>query len=321
MIAICLESSHARGTGHLFRGLNLIEFLSAKEIAYRLIVNEDPNTHLLLKKKGIPFETADFKDLTSNWETRIIQKHRITLWWNDRMETLPAHSKFVKQNGIPLVTLDDAGKGAELADLHIAPLILSESRAPAGKQVLTGVEYMVLNPAIDRCKRLREKRQSILVTMGGSDTYGMTQVVFRCLKELDIPATLHIGPSFRGENELYEEAGEDYPILSSTPSLVATMADFDLAITGGGITPFEANASGLPCLIISGENHERQNCKYLERIGSSIYLGHRDQIDSHRLKTCLEKLDIRSMSQAGMTHITTRGLENIWKHIEPLIYG
>ena len=36
------------------------------------------------------------------------------------------------------------------------------------------------------------------------------------------------------------------------------MSRHDLAVTGGGMTPFEANAAGLPCIVVANETFEIQ---------------------------------------------------------------
>ena len=81
-----------------------------------------------------------------------------------------------------------------------------------GKKILQGIEYLILNKEIDQYKKLRTKADQILVTLGGSDTYGVTLHVLKILKKYNIHATIHIGPSFEHTKELREEINENYRI-------------------------------------------------------------------------------------------------------------
>lgn len=306
----------------MYRCLNLAEFLQGKGVACLFIINPDERARAILQAKAVAFVEVDFA-ASGSWEGGVISREGITLWWNDRLNTSLGHAERVKAEGIPLVTMDDRGEGARLVDLHFAPLALENPSALGGKAVLTGPDYLILNPEIDRFKRLRASRDRLLVTLGGSDTYGVSLRVLELLMELGVLATVHIGPAFRDEPQLRAmmAAAEGYNILKSPESLLQAFSEFDLAIAGGGITPFEANASGLPCLLISSEEHERPACRFLDAAGSSIYLGHRDELDARVLGAALEGADVPAMSRKGLDRFSTGGLEAIWSRVESLIDG
>lgn len=300
--------------GHLYRALNLIDLLAMKEEKHIVIVNPDAAAQETLRSREIAFETVDLADVTSNWETRIIKKHRITVWINDRLDTDSRHALNVKNCGVKLVTFDDNGTGADHSDLHVAALAFSTHRSASGK-TLQGIDYLVLNREIANYRRLRTKRGKILVTLGGSDTYGATIKVVQLLKEMDLPADIHIGPSFGLRSELESIIDHRYRIIGKVPSLIETFFPYDLAITGGGITPFEANASGLPCVIVANELFEIENGRYLQEIGSSVFAGHHEQLDKSAFA---RSLDIETMSRIGMSRITLQGADNVYKQIQAL---
>ena len=68
MFAICLESSHVKGMGHLFRMLNFSKFLKEKKQKYIFVVNNNENLKSILVSNSVSFQAVDFKDLKSNWE-------------------------------------------------------------------------------------------------------------------------------------------------------------------------------------------------------------------------------------------------------------
>ncbi|HSA05554.1 MAG TPA: hypothetical protein P5556_00085 [Candidatus Gastranaerophilales bacterium] len=312
MFGICLEASHQKGLGHLYRALNLTEFLNSVNKEYVVFINNDKTAVSILKEKSVNFEIVKLVDFESDWETELIKKYRLKTWINDRLDTDIRHSQNIVKNGIKLIAFDDAGSGAELADINFAGLPCIFNRDLKGKKVCKGIQYLVLNKKIDFFKRERNNIDNILVTLGGSDTYGVTLKVVNILKELNKKACVITGPSFQHKNELKELINDDFAILDTVPSLIEEFYKYDLAITGGGVTPFEANACGLPCIIVANELFETENGKYLDNLGSSIFAGYHENINT---EIFTKELDIEKMSKIGLENIKTDGFENIYMEI------
>lgn len=315
MFAICIEASHQRGMGHFFRAMNLIAFLKEKHVSYLVLVNDHDKSKNILKENGVLFELVTLDDFTSGWEARLIEKYGITVWINDRLDTNILHAQAVKQSGVKLVSFDDRGSGATLADLHIAGLAFDDQEALHGHRILRGVNYLILNPEIDRCKRLRTKLERIVVTMGGSDTYGVTVRVVEILKKLGKIATIVLGPGFEHHELLHSAVTADFEIKTSLPSLIDEFKKYDLAITAGGITPFEACASGLPCIVIACESFEVPTVRLLQDLGCALFAGHYKEIDEAVFS---QSIDIAAMSRAGMSQLTTQGIANIYRELQRL---
>ena len=316
MLAICIECSHQRGMGHLFRALNLIETLKQQKEPYLLLVNEDEAAQKILQREKVRFLCVDLWDTVSDWEGKLIQKFEITVWLNDRLDTCLATAEHVHRAGILLYTIDDMGAGAALAEGNFASLCFKETEKIPGKTVYAGSRYLILNPQIASFRRLRQDCKNILVTLGGSDTYGVTLQVIAFLKEWqaahrDVGITVLLGPGSVIEKEVKEALlGTDFSLAASVPSLMSFFEKFDLAITGGGVTSMEAAASGLPCLIIANEIHEIQIGRYLEKAGCAVFAGYYREMRLERLE---EITDIRGMSKRGMETVDLSGAERICK--------
>ena len=315
MFAICIESSHKMGMGHLFRSLNFIDYLKEMDVSPIIFINKDAAAIEMLDTMDVRFEIVDLGDFLSNWETRLINKYGVDLWINDRLDTDLRHSQNVKRNGIKLVTFDDRGSGAEFADIHVASMPFNNKGDLKGKNVLRGLSYLILNKDIARYKRVRKKVEKIIITLGGSDSYGVTVKVVNIFRSLNKKATLHIGPSFMHHKELEMAANYNFSIISKVPSLMATFYEYDLAVTGGGITPFEANASGLPCIIIANEIFEIENGKFLDELGSSVFAGYHENINVGSFNM---DLDIEKMSMTGINSISLNGAKNVYRMIQSL---
>lgn len=311
MFALCIESSHERGMGHLYRMLNFSMTLKESNIPFKFYVNDDEVAMNLLRYHNLGFSIVPLRDFCSEWEKEIVKNDAITLWINDRLNTEVGHAERVKREGIPLVTFDDRGSGASVSDLNIAALAFENVNLLEGKKVLHGVDYLILNPEISNFSKLRTRIDSIIITMGGSDTHGVTLKVAKHLLSRNLKATIILGPSFSHHKEL-EEISSTVKILHGVPSLIEEFSRHDLAITGGGVTPFEACASGLPCIVIANEDFEVQNGRALERMGSSYFAGHHSQVDLSILDC---EIDIESMSRIGMEKVSLNGRQRVLKEI------
>ena len=308
MYAICIESSHARGMGHFYRAMNLADALTQSGLQYIIYLNDHPPSLHILVDRGIRHRVVDLYDYTSSWEASLIMKDGITLWINDRIDTDLRHAEHIKRANIALVTFDDRGSGAALADLHIAALAFDADEPLQGAKVLRGAEYLILNPEIQRYTRERKQSGSILVTLGGSDTYGVTVKVVQFLKEMGLTATVVIGAAFMHIAKLHEVLTESFTLKCGVHSMIEEYSYHELAITGGGITPFEANASGLPCVVIANELFEIPVGNELQRLGGSVFAGYHESLSQPLFNPVLP---LEKMSQAGMRNIGLQGTQRV----------
>lgn len=314
MFAICLESSHARGMGHLFRMRHLAQELRARKLPFVFLVNDHEPSLQLLRQDDLPFETVDL-DHVEHWAQAAIRRTQARVWINDRLDTNLAQAQAVKQTGIRLTTFDDRGAGASLADLHIAALAFTADKPLGGRRVASGHEYLILNPEIARCRRQRVKVEQILVSMGGSDTYGATVKVVALLRRLGHSATVVIGPSFQHRAALDAEADAHFELKINVPSLIEEMSRHDLAVVGGGITAFEAAASGLPAIVIANEGFEVPVARHLAGLGAARYAGHHSALDESAFAV---PRDVAAMSLAGLSKVSLDGAEKVCQLLQEL---
>jgi spore coat polysaccharide biosynthesis predicted glycosyltransferase SpsG len=315
MFAICLESSHSKGMGHLFRMLNFAKYLQIKKENFIFLITNNKKTKDILELNELDFEIVDLNNFKDCWELRILDKYKIKYWVNDRLDTEKKHVSNLKNGSYSpkIITFDDLGTGAVLSDINVCGLFFNKENIK-GKKILKGVDYLILNNEIDLYKRERNIIERVLVTLGGSDTYGVTIKVLKLLKKYNIKATIHIGPSFNHFIELENELTSDYEVITYVPSFIEEFSKYDLAITGGGVTPFESNASGLPCLIIANEIFEIENGEFLDSLGSSKFLGYHENINKELFKNIFN-LNINKMSRNGLFQFNTKAIEKIYKEI------
>ncbi len=256
-----------------------------------------------LEKIAVPFASVkNIKD--PEWEMQLITRFRPKVWINDRLNTDVEHAKKIKRAGLRLATFDDVGSGATLADLHVAALANVRSELPAGKKTLIGVEYLTFPPEVSDLRRLRTKNKRWIVTLGGSDTHGATISVVKWLFARTIPATIVLGPAFAHDSALSSLDSENLIIKRGVPSLLKALADHDFAITGGGLTAFEAAVLGVPTAIVANEPWEVKHAMYLQSLGCSVFAGTHDQIN---LDVLGQTMDFESMREAALNSFMPDG--------------
>lgn len=302
--------------GHLYRALALCVTLLERGFPLRVFINRNEASQAILERRGIPFDLVELDPARSGWQSHAISRYGISLWIDDRLNTDARHAQLVKDNDIPLVTFDDRGDGAAMADLNIVALSFDDAERLPGRRVLRGPGYLILNREIARYRHARTGMGSIVVTLGGSDTYGATVKVVRILKSAGLGATVIVGPAFKHVSELDQVLDDHFVLKPNVPSLMEEFSHHALAITGGGITPFEANAAGLPCIIIANEDFEIPVGEGLARRGGAVFAGHHSRIDARKLTT---PLSIPVMSQAAMWAVDLQGVDRVLNEIEGLI--
>jgi spore coat polysaccharide biosynthesis predicted glycosyltransferase SpsG len=323
---ISIEASHQRGMGHLFRGINLGRALGDAGHHICFVVNRDYRSLAILQASGFANEVID-SYANAGWEGEIIREQAPDWWINDRLDTDAGHARAVIATGVRLATFDDHGGGASLALHDFLAMDLSPAEIrPNGRY---GSEYIILNPATDEYRRMRRHRaacESILVSMGGSDTHGVTHEVVKALAALNPAIAIHVvtGPNFRHHDELantVREAGIHPIIHCQVPDLIGMMADADIVVCGGGVTLFEAAALGVPALTVANEPHEVPVVKWFARQGFSINAGfHRDDFSGalgQGAARLLADHDARlRMGERGMSLVDTGGTGRIISLLE-----
>jgi hypothetical protein len=295
-----------------------------------MVCNDDPCAIALMQNAGVQFFLAptDRPDVTG-WEKNVLEGFRPALWLNDRLGTGAEHAKEILGKA-RLVTLDDPGEGGLLAETRILSMPCMFSGMP-GRQDYVGVEYLLLDPAVGSGKTVRNDSDEleILVSMGGSDTWGASIYVAKQLLSMAQPATILTGPAFAHNRELEEIMRADSRNIlhrkEAVPSLAEIFPDYTLLLCSGGMTPFEAAANGLPAAVLATEEHERANAMYIHKQGFGIMLGERYKGGftgnvGEAIAIC-RKRGLKRMSETAAQTIDGHGLERVTAILVGMLHG
>lgn len=320
-----VDASDAIGTGHLVRCLTLAGALRAHGVEVSFVCREHAG-HLgrLVEQQGyavglLPlsdaFDAGDDDNAYAPWlgaswqddaaQTRaliealptipdwlIIDHYAIDQRWEDTMRAAVGN----------ILVIDD------LADRnHAANLLLDQNLVPrmqdryAGKvssecRLLLGPDYALLQSpyaelherAIVRAGRIGR----LLVFFGGSDVHDLTSRTLTALLRLnrpDIEVDMVISETSPHAEDIRRQiaVAKNVHLHSGLPSLAPLMAKADLAIGAGGVTTWERLCLGLPALVVTVAENQREIAEELDRRGLVRHLGHHDQVDVTMIETAL----------------------------------
>lgn len=323
---LCIEASHGMGMGHFYRSVLVLKELLASGREAVLVINDDEISVAEARRRGIPFTVATRGYVEdSPWENELIDRYRPDCWIDDRLDTSQTHAERVRAAGLRFITFDDHGPGALLAHKRIMALDVS-ARDLSG-QSFCGPDYMVLDPEVIRLRAASPapaSLNSIVVTLGGSDTYGVTPRVIAALKSqfAEISVTVVLGPNFQHDDELARALNLPgrltVNIERNVPSLIAYMARADLVICSGGTTHFQVAALGKPAVCIANEPHEIPIGRWFEDKGCGIYAGfHEERVETGLIKAVQSLAEqperLIHMSRKALNAVDGKGLERVMK--------
>jgi len=192
-----------------------------------------------------------------------------------------------------------------------------------------GPAYAILDPAFARVPRrsssvVREPR--ILVSMGGSDPYGLTLQALRALDGMEdsdkeaFRVTVAIGPAFLHEEELrvwLTGARRQYECRRGD-SLLDLMVNSDIALVSFGTTVYELAAAGLPALALSITADHAQSAEVFAQSGSLMHLGLFSSISPAQIQSAVRELTNHQqlrleMAQRGQALVDGKGAERVAK--------
>ncbi|EJO77051.1 UDP-2,4-diacetamido-2,4,6-trideoxy-beta-L-altropyranose hydrolase [Leptospira interrogans] len=133
-------------------------------------------------------------------------------------------------------------------------------------QIFTGIEYVLLRkPYREDFERLnvREKVESILITLGGSDQLNLVPKILEILTKIkpEWGKEVVIGSSFQNIKEI--ESIMDKNTKLHLPMSASEMRDLmlsvDLAVTAGGQTTYELAKCAVPMIIIETAENQKLN--------------------------------------------------------------
>ncbi len=164
-------------------------------------------------------------------------------------------------------------------------------------------------------------RPTLLVTMGGSDPFGLTERCANALKGLDpvFRARFVIGPGFKNKVRLARSIvslSPNFETVEGADGLTTEFATADLALIAFGVTAYELAAYGVPAAYLGISADHALSASAFEQAGMGVSLGTADSVSDKAIAKAVWALlndGVRrhAMRTAGMMTIDGSGASHI----------
>lgn len=312
------KGGHKEGMGDVTYSLALAEEFKRQGYDILFITNNNQNVIKLISE-------SDFKYIIG--ETlfdleKCVKERAIDIAVLIQLDTPEDEALVFRRHTQVLVTIDDRGKAASLADLRFNILYPDRNSYSDFKYIALSHRFREKHAF---SKVIKKQVEKILVIQGGSDTYGFISKIVKALYDIavDIDIEVIIGPNFSHYQELQKEidaAPRNFNIIRDKSDLSDLMMQADLAITAAGLTLFELACLGVPAIVICAELFEIETAQRLEDEGFGVSLGFGEYVDENELYRLVKRLmndfNLRSeMSRKGKELIDGYGTKKIVEKI------
>lgn len=308
------EASHAQGMGDLWGSLALADEFARHTDEVLLVVSGGDEAVVTIRQRGYRYEVVE----SFETERAVLATFEPDVVVVNKLSNPPGYIQALRRLCGLVVTIDDAGEGAWYADLRVNVFYHTGEAVTDPAFVTLRREF---RDAHSRHRRIKKEVGELLITQGGSDTYGFTSRIVGALEGMSLRphCTVVLGPAFRHWAQL-EAALATSRLRVSTATNVGDMVDrmlkADLAITAGGLTMFELACVGTPSVTVCAERFESETVARMAVAGTTINLGFGGDLDYERLAPILDDLaaDVEArqrMSTLGKALIDGRGCERV----------
>ena len=282
-VLIYTYGNHKMGMGHIYRMLNLASVLKKRghEILFLMPAWAEGVKKVREEEREmieIPVEFFEEKNVYKQLLKDCIFDCIIA----DALNVSEDIMKLFSEKGKLLLSLDNIGDGRFYSDILINILYRTEPRLMKPKIEINSFDYLILNENFKKFnlkeKIVNKEVNKILITQGGSDTYGVVPKIMAELNKLpmDLECDVLVGSAFKHHEELISSIQNSDLKINIVENITKTWELFynvDMAISGGGMTLFELLCVGVPCIVLTQEYKELETINYLNELKLIDMLG------------------------------------------------
>jgi spore coat polysaccharide biosynthesis protein SpsF len=223
------------------------------------------------------------------------------------------------------------------ADMIVLPYVGRLPKVLGAPRVLSGPEYVIMSPPFQEAARksrfIQAATARVLISMGGTDPFGLTERAVRAASVAlpNAEVRIVIGPGFSESTVSRIEAattGDARFALIRSAQIAQELMESDVAIISDGLTKYEAAVTGTPAIVVCYDEHQRALSADFEKTRCCAYFGPEDLDNPKPLTELLtaicDDLDRRRrMSESGKQLLDGKGGERIVTEItkELFCYG
>ncbi|BAW97774.1 glycosyltransferase family 28 protein (plasmid) [[Synechococcus] sp. NIES-970] len=338
------DASSQIGTGHVMRCLALAQALQASDfiVTFLMMGATSPLEERLatndIRIKYALAKPGSFEDAKQTVHlTQQLQAEWIIV---DGYQFGAQYQKILKQAGLKVLFFDDYGH----VQHYCADIVLNQNlganpdwyrHRESYTQLLLGCSYTLLRKEFWSWRGWQREilpvAKKILVTLGGSDPDNVTLKAIHALQqikntELDILVVVGgTNPHYVQLQEAVQTMTLNLRLVKNVANMPELMAWADLAIAAGGSTNWELAFMGLPTVVITLADNQRDIAQKLDQLGVVINLGwHLDvtkgaiaQAVSHLLQNSQQQ---QAMSQKAQQLIDGKGSQRVIEAMQRLTF-
>ena len=268
-VAIYVNGNNKRGIGHIYRALELAdEFYVKPDIFYDSNQTErgvfGETTHNVIPVNGI----------TELFE--ICKRNSYTIFINDILTTSIDYMIGLRTvlPDAKIINFEDDGEGAIKADIVINAL-LSRTDYPhvyiGENYYIASKKFLFYNPI-----QIRDKVENVFICYGGADPRNYTETILGIIskeqyKEYNFKIALGRAKYNVDELMKYNEY-ENIEVYYDVENMPGMMSSCDIAISSRGRTAYELATLGIPTIVIS-ENEREKNHAFACNENGFTYIG------------------------------------------------
>lgn len=228
----------------------------------------------------------------------VVDHYAIDRRWEQRL----------RKHGEKIMVIDDLADRAHDCDLLLNQNLQSgaaryDGRLPKKCRRLLGPRFALLHPEFNAWRTKRSTPDGhlhrLLVFFGGSDPHNFSATAVQAIRASSLGEQCHVDLVLGAANPHRAAIAaicRSLPKISvhtQTPNMAALMAEADLMIGAAGTTSWERCCLGLPAIVVSVADNQRENGRQLARHRAAIYIGDAVDTSAEHLSKLLDKLAAR----------------------------
>lgn len=259
------DASVAIGTGHVMRCLTLANSLTRHGAKVAFVCT--PET-----LKVVPRLSASGYEIageTSGGDLLVLDHYGLGKTYEQE-----ARGRFHR-----LMVIDDLPTRPHECDLlldqtHGRTPAQWQGLVPGHARVLTGTDYLLLRPEFLQSCPPRQRLDTILVTLGGTDPGNVTEIALDGIVRSALDCAVHVvmGPQAPYFSAIQAKARTMHHVQVHTnvPHMAQLMIQSDLAIGAGGGTAWERCSLGLPAILLQIAANQKDVVQSLVAAGAAV---------------------------------------------------
>lgn len=213
--------------------------------------------------------------------------------------------KALRQHCVKRMVVDDLADRQHDCDLLLDQNLQSASgryadMLPAHCQRLLGPRFALLRPEFADWRSKYPARDGqlkrLLVFCGASDPHNFSVTALNAIRASRLNRQCHVDIVIGSANPHRADIATLCKTLAhtelhiQTPDMAALMAQTDLMIGAAGTTSWERCCLGLPAIIVSIADNQRENGQQIARQRAALYLGDASHVSAPQLSELLDRL-------------------------------